>query len=42
LDNRLSLRVNTVLDGSYRIVRVVGAGGFAITYEPRTSISVRR
>jgi len=33
LDNRLSLRVNTVLDGSYRIVRVVGAGGFAITYE---------
>ena len=33
LDNRLSLRVNTVLDGSYRIVRVVGAGGFAITNE---------
>lgn len=33
MDNRQSLRVNTVLDGSYRIVRVVGAGGFAITYE---------
>ena len=33
MDNRLSLRVNTVLDGSYRIVRVVGAGGFAITNE---------
>jgi serine/threonine protein kinase len=33
LDSRLVLPVNSILDGGYRIMRVVGSGGFGITYE---------
>ena len=32
LDNRLNLPFNTVIDASYRVLRVVGSGGFGITY----------
>jgi serine/threonine protein kinase len=33
VDSRLQLPANTILDSGYRIVRVVGTGGFGITYE---------
>ncbi len=33
VDTRFSLPTNLVLDAGYRIVRVVGSGGFGITYE---------
>jgi len=33
LDDREALPAGMLLDGSYRIMRVVGSGGFAITYE---------
>jgi formylglycine-generating enzyme required for sulfatase activity/serine/threonine protein kinase len=33
LDNREGLPTGMLLDGSYRIMRMVGSGGFGITYE---------
>ena len=33
MDNRLVLPANAILDGGYRILGVVGLGGFGITYE---------
>jgi formylglycine-generating enzyme required for sulfatase activity len=33
LDEREVLPMGTLLDGAYRVVRVVGSGGFGITYE---------
>ena len=42
MDNRSSLPVDTVVDGSYRIRRIVGSGGFGITYEAEDlSLSTR-
>ena len=37
LDSRQVLPTNAVLDGSYRILGVVGAGGFGITYKAEDS-----
>ena len=32
MDGRFALPANTIVDGAYRIERVVGSGGFGITY----------
>jgi serine/threonine protein kinase len=41
MDSRDVLQKNTLLDGKYRIERVLGAGGFGITYEA-TDIGLNR
>ena len=46
MDSRLLLPANTFLDGSYRIVRAVGSGGFGITYQAEdthlgTSVAIK-
>ncbi len=33
MDHRQTLRLGTILDGKYRIERILGSGGFGITYQ---------